>query len=100
MARPKSEEVYEPMNFRVEKALLEKIEKVWRMQMYRNRTAWITEAIEDRLEAVVCPFCGARNPRGGRVCSVCLRPLTVEDEVSTLIKVTKINRETGEEEDS
>lgn len=99
MPRPKMEVDTEPLNFRIDKRILDKVEEKWRLGMYKNRTEFMIEAISDRVNAVVCPFCDARNPKGGRVCSVCLRPLTVNDEVNTLVKVVNLNKETGEEEE-
>lgn len=70
--------------FRVDDDLLTELDNYWKSAYYKDRSSCIIEILRSHLSGVVCPYCGVRNPRGGRVCSVCLRPLTHNDEWSRI----------------
>lgn len=86
--RPQVEKL-QSISLNFDKETMENIEVYWRQNMYRNRTAMIYEAVSEKLASVKCQHCGAANPKGGRVCSVCLRPLSEEDEVQIKVIISK-----------
>ena len=81
-------EKYQSISLNFDKEILERIEAYWRQNMYRNRTTLFYEAINEKLESIKCPHCGAVNPKGGRICSVCLRPLSDTDAISTKVIIS------------
>lgn len=71
-----------------------KINEYWRKNLYYNKTEFILKAIDNYMEEVECPVCHTRNPKGGRICSVCMHPLTKDDVINVSINVFK--KEEGE----
>ena len=86
--RPRNEP-YSCITINIEKERLADMEIYWREHKYRTRLEMINEAIVNKLESVTCPNCGAVNPKGARVCAVCLEPLNKDDKVSVKITVNK-----------
>lgn len=76
----------------------DKIDEFWRKNLFYNKTEFLTKAINEYINGVECPFCHAHNPRGGRICSVCLRPLSIDDEVNVAINVIDTRRREIEED--
>lgn len=97
MSRPKNERNFAGVSVRIEENLLNRVDEYWRTHLMENRSELITDATRWYIDSVECPFCHARNQAGGRVCSVCLRPLTLDDEVNLLINVTNKKIENQEE---
>jgi len=89
MPRKEVEEYLYPMNLRVERKLYDAIEFEWRDQQYRTRTAFLVDALETFIHGSRCPYCGAFNTHGARICSVCMRPL---DETDSLVVKVNIER--------
>ena len=84
--------------FNIAEPKAEQIDEYWRKNLYYNKTEFIVKAIDNFMESVECPFCHARNPRGGRICSVCFRPLTLDDDVNVIVNVSDLRKQQIEED--
>jgi len=86
MPQKKEEEELFSVCLRLDAKLVEKVEFDWRAKQYRNRTSYVSDALSSFIEGIRCPTCGAINPKAGRICSVCLRPLPKEKNLN--VKIT------------
>jgi len=87
MSEKKDEDEQFSVCLRLDAKLVEKVEFDWRAKQYRNRTAYVSDALNSFIEGVHCPSCGAVNPKGGRICSICLRPLRKEKDLNLKITI-------------
>jgi len=100
MPKKNDEEKYFPLSLRIDNSLMEKLEYDWRVKQYKNRIAYINDALASFIEDIRCPSCGAINPKGGRICSVCLRPLPIEKDLDVKITLKCIDTRVDENKES
>lgn len=77
------------ISVKMENKTIDAMEKQWRIREYKNRSQYVEHAVKVLNESTECPFCGAINPRGSRICAVCLRPLTAKDEEHILVSLAE-----------
>ena len=89
IGRPPCAEELAPISIKIDASILSRVDAYWEGNGYRSRNAMVTDAIRMCLDGVKCSVCGAVNPKGGRICSVCLHPLTDELRVNTNVTIEK-----------
>jgi len=81
-----------PISLKIDINLIDRMEYDWRAKQYRNRTTYVFDAFNRFIEGIRCPSCGALNPKGGHICSVCLSPLPTEKNLN--VKITQKSTDT------
>ena len=89
-------ETFDPVSIRLDAETHEALEKYWRVNMYKNKSTAIIEAIKMMVKGVRCPNCNLVCPSASHLCPVCFTPFDKDEEYAVTIQVLSKNKEKKE----